>query len=155
MKLASKLITLTSIVLVSTACSSGGSAYSAKPSSPAWKTAQSIKGQIFTDESGKSLYTFDKDSSGVSNCYGACAAAWPPFAASQSDSNKGAWTIISRKDGSKQWALNGQPLYTFAADKAAGDVRGDGVNNVWHLAKANKSRKTVSRTAEYSGTGSY
>ncbi|MCB1351011.1 MAG: hypothetical protein KDK11_21085, partial [Maritimibacter sp.] len=29
----------------------------------------------------------------------------------------------------------GMPLYTWVNDTAPGDVTGDGVNGVWHLAK--------------------
>jgi len=37
------------------------------------------KGTYMTDFAGKTLYTFDKDTTGVSNCSGACATAWPPY----------------------------------------------------------------------------
>ena len=41
---------------------------------------------------------------------------------------------ITRDDGGKQWAYKGKPLYTFHKDEKPGDVSGDGVNNVWHIA---------------------
>ena len=34
-----------------------------------------------------------------------------------------------------QWADEGQPLYTYAKDKKPGDVKGDNVGSVWHVAK--------------------
>ena len=34
-----------------------------------------------------------------------------------------------------QWAYKGKPLYTWAKDTKPGDVTGDGVNNVWHIAQ--------------------
>ena len=34
-----------------------------------------------------------------------------------------------------QWADEGQPLYTYAKDKKPGDVKGDNVGKVWHVAK--------------------
>ena len=43
--------------------------------------------------------------------------------------------MIAREDGSKQWAYKGKPLYTWAKDAKPGDVTGDGVNNVWHIAQ--------------------
>jgi predicted lipoprotein with Yx(FWY)xxD motif len=46
----------------------------------------------------------------------------------------GDWTIVTRDDGSKQWAYKGKPLYTWSKDAKAGDVTGDGVNNVWRIA---------------------
>ena len=36
-------------------------------------------GTILTDGAGRSLYTFTKDQSGVSNCYDTCATYWPPL----------------------------------------------------------------------------
>jgi predicted lipoprotein with Yx(FWY)xxD motif len=47
----------------------------------------------------------------------------------------GAWSIVTRDDGSKQWALKGMPVYYWAKDTKPGDRTGDGVNNVWRLAK--------------------
>ena len=46
----------------------------------------------------------------------------------------GDWTVVTRKDGGKQWAYKGKPLYTFHKDAKPGDATGDGVNNVWHIA---------------------
>lgn len=48
---------------------------------------------------------------------------------------EGKWTVVMRDDGSKQWAYAGKPLYTFVKDKQAGDRHGDGVKDVWHIAK--------------------
>ena len=95
------------------------------------------KGSYLADFSGMSLYVFDKDSIGVSNCTGPCAAAWPPYtsgAVSQGSLPEGI-TVITRSDGSSQFAWHGRPLYYYAGDKVAGDVSGDGVGGTWHLAK--------------------
>ncbi|TIU59550.1 MAG: hypothetical protein E5W25_32730, partial [Mesorhizobium sp.] len=46
------------------------------------------------------------------------------------------WTIVDRTDGTKMWAYDGKPVYTFVKDKKAGDVSGDGVAGVWHIVKA-------------------
>jgi len=48
---------------------------------------------------------------------------------------KDKWTHVTRDDGSMQWAYDGKPLYTFVKDKKAGDMTGDGVKDVWHVAK--------------------
>ncbi len=103
---------------------------------PPTKTSSSAKGEILTDASGMSLYTFDKDSGGKSACNGPCATNWPVLKASATDQPAGDYTVITRDDGSKQWAYKGKPLYTFAKDQKAGDVTGDGfLNGAWHLAK--------------------
>ena len=38
-----------------------------------------ISNGVMASKEGKTLYTFDKDAAGKSNCNGGCAAAWPPF----------------------------------------------------------------------------
>jgi predicted lipoprotein with Yx(FWY)xxD motif len=43
------------------------------------------------------------------------------------------FTTITRDDGTKQIAFYGQPLYYFAADAAAGDVKGQGLNEKWYV----------------------
>jgi len=81
------------------------------------------------------LYTFDKDTAGVSACYDACATNWPPLLAASGAMAKGKLSIVARKDGAMQWAYDGKPLYLWAKDTKAGDMTGDGVNGVWHVAK--------------------
>lgn len=81
------------------------------------------------------LYTFDKDAGGKSACNGPCAANWPPLMAAAGDTASGDYSIITRDDGSKQWAIKGKPLYYWVKDAKPGDKTGDGVNTVWHVAK--------------------
>jgi len=76
--------------------------------------------------SGMTLYTYSADGPGVSNCTGVCAANWPPFAATANAQATGSFTVITRADGSKQWAYKNQPLYTFIGDTAPGMATGDG-----------------------------
>jgi predicted lipoprotein with Yx(FWY)xxD motif len=47
----------------------------------------------------------------------------------------GEWTVVTRDDGTKQWAHKGKPLYTFAKDSKPGETAGEGFNKVWHVAK--------------------
>ncbi len=97
-------------------------------------TADSAKGKILTNPAGMSLYTFAMDKGGMSACSGPCATNWPTLAATASDKASGDWGILKRADGSLQWTYKGAPLYTFIQDKAKGDMTGDGVKGVWHLA---------------------
>jgi predicted lipoprotein with Yx(FWY)xxD motif len=103
--------------------------------SGAIKSMDTKKGEVLTDAKGLSLYTFDKDAAGVSNCYGDCAVKWPPVTAAADAKADGDFSLIERKDGAKQWAYKGKPLYLWMADKKPGDVSGDGLGGVWHLAK--------------------
>jgi predicted lipoprotein with Yx(FWY)xxD motif len=98
------------------------------------KTASTAKGTVLTDAKGMTLYTFDKDSKGKSACNGKCAVNWPPLMASAGTKVGKDYSIVTRDDGSKQWAYKGMPLYTWIKDKKPGDVTGDGVNKVWHVA---------------------
>jgi predicted lipoprotein with Yx(FWY)xxD motif len=92
--------------------------------------------EVLTDGNGMTLYTFDRDvaGSGKSACNGPCAAAWPPQQAAADVSAFGQYSIVTRDDGSKQWAYKGKPLYRYAKDQKKGDRTGDNVNNVWHIA---------------------
>jgi predicted lipoprotein with Yx(FWY)xxD motif len=98
--------------------------------------ADNAKGKILTDSKGMTLYTFDRDTApGKSACNGPCATNWPPLMASASAANSGDWTVVTRDDGSKMWAYKGKPLYTWVKDTKPGETTGDGVNNVWKIAK--------------------
>lgn len=95
------------------------------------------KDGMLVDQDGMTVYTYDKDvaNSGKSVCNDACAKAWPPVSAAADAKADGDYTIVTRSDGSTQWAYKGQPLYTFVKDKQAGDKVGDNVKEVWHVVK--------------------
>lgn len=97
--------------------------------------ADTAKGKTFVDAKGMTLYTFDKDAGGKSACNGQCAANWPPLMAEAGAADMCGWTVITRDDGSKQWAYDGKPLYGWIKDAKPGDVTGDGFNGVWHVAQ--------------------
>lgn len=106
-------------------------------------------GKILTNKAGMTLYTFDKDSEGVSNCYGGCAQKWPPYTAKAGAAAKAGWGLTERKDGSQQWTYNNQPLYTWIGDSKAGDTNGDGVGGVWHIAEKVKTKSSSSYGNKY------
>jgi predicted lipoprotein with Yx(FWY)xxD motif len=108
-----------------------GAAFAGDPA----KTMDTSAGKIWTDQKGMALYTFDKDQGGKSNCYDDCAKNWPPLMAEADAAPMGEWTVVERTDGTKMWAYEGHPLYTFINDKAPGEVTGDGKGDVWHVAK--------------------
>lgn len=95
------------------------------------------KGNYLADFQGMTLYTYDKDTPGVSNCTGACLAAWPVYssgatAETQLPENV---TVITDANGTMQFAWKGMPLYYYAKDQNPGDILGDGVGGIWHLVK--------------------
>jgi len=94
------------------------------------------EGKIYTDQNGMTLYTFDKDEKNKSNCYDDCAKNWPPFMAPADAKAEDEWTVVERTGGTKMWAYDGKPLYTFIKDAKKGDMAGEGAGGVWHTAKA-------------------
>ena len=90
---------------------------------------------MLVGSSGMTLYTFDKDTAGngKSACNGPCATAWPPLMAGAADKASGDYSIVTRDDGSQQWAYKGKPLYAFKSDQKAGDRSGDKFKDVWHV----------------------
>jgi predicted lipoprotein with Yx(FWY)xxD motif len=91
---------------------------------------------VLVAPNGMTLYTFDRDTAaGKSACNGPCATNWPPLMVPAGASASGDWSVITRDDGGKQWAYKGKPVYFWAKDAKPGDRTGDGVNNVWRLAR--------------------
>jgi predicted lipoprotein with Yx(FWY)xxD motif len=125
------LRSLTLCVLTAVTLLAGGCA-GMTPASPARVTDGMLVGT-----NGMTLYTFDRDpvGTGKSVCNGPCATNWPPLAAAAEAAPAGDWAVITRDDGSKQWAYKGKPVYFWIKDQKPGDRTGDGVNGVWRLAK--------------------
>jgi predicted lipoprotein with Yx(FWY)xxD motif len=94
---------------------------------------------ILTGPDGKTLYYFDRDTLGVSNCTGACASTWAALAPASMPPTgpaglPGTLTAFARSDSGQQVAYNGHPLYRYSGDVAATDTKGDGVGGIWHVA---------------------
>lgn len=92
-----------------------------------------MKDGMMVDHKGMTVYTFDKDSGGKSMCNGDCAKNWPPMMAPAGAKAEGKFTPIKRDDGMMQWAYDGKPLYTFVKDEKPGEMKGDGMKDVWHI----------------------
>ena len=120
--------TFTRITLLSAALAAC-SAYATRPTM--------VSEGMLTGGNGMTLYTFDRDAagSGKSVCNGPCATNWPPLMVKAGETPSGEYSIVTRDDGSKQWAYKGKPLYFWIKDQKPGDKTGDGVNNVWRVAK--------------------
>lgn len=98
-----------------------------------FQTMQTDLGEILVTANGMTLYIFDKDEPGVTNCYEQCAVNWPPFLATDSAVPEGDFTLVERNDGTRQWAHDGWPLYLWINDENPGDTTGDMVGGVWHV----------------------
>jgi predicted lipoprotein with Yx(FWY)xxD motif len=98
-------------------------------------------GEVLTTDGGMTLYTFTPDTAGVSTCTGSCAQAWPPLTTTTASlaapaGATGTFSLVTRDDGSKQVAYNGEPLYTYVSDSKPGDATGQGVGGKWFVALA-------------------
>jgi predicted lipoprotein with Yx(FWY)xxD motif len=96
-------------------------------------------GYVLATAAGRTVYWYGKDvkDSGKSACVGGCLSAWPavtgkPFTP-KGVQLAGALGSITRPGGTVQATYNGYPLYTYAADTAAGETSGDGEGGVWHI----------------------
>jgi predicted lipoprotein with Yx(FWY)xxD motif len=89
-------------------------------------TGDSQFGDVLFDGEDRAIYYFDKEKTSVSQCYGACAVAWPPVltdgppraGAGAEDDLLG---TTERNDGTSQVTYDGRPLYYYV-DDPAGEV---------------------------------
>jgi predicted lipoprotein with Yx(FWY)xxD motif len=101
---------------------------------------QGTLGSFLAGANGKTLYILTRDSAGTSTCTGTCATTWPAFILDTGQTvSAGAGVTAAvgsfqRADGKVQVSLDGQPLYYFSGDSAAGDTKGQGTNGVWFVA---------------------
>ena len=95
-------------------------------------------GRILADRRGRTLYVYTVDKPGESRCYGACAKAWPPLLAhgkpvALKGVEKRLLGVTRRRNGARQVTYAKHPLYTFAFDKKAGAVAGQGYRKRWYV----------------------
>ncbi|WP_031528530.1 hypothetical protein [Dyadobacter crusticola] len=135
------LFILGALLAVTVSCSDDDSETPVTPNDIMLKETSSL-GKVLTDKNGKTLYFFTKDAGNTSVCTGPCLAAWPVFSVANPASLKldaglkaSDFANITRTDGATQTTYKGWPLYYFANDAAPGEVKGEGVNNAWYVAK--------------------
>ncbi|HEU5141151.1 MAG TPA: hypothetical protein VFT51_14340 [Bacillales bacterium] len=114
-------------------------------------------GKYLADGQGMTLYIFTKDEAGESYCKGGCLDKWPAFYAKNLKMPEGYdssnFGTITRENGNKQTTYKGHPLYYYAPDKQQGDVKGQGVGNVWYI--VNKQLKVLQGDGEDQDEGNY
>jgi predicted lipoprotein with Yx(FWY)xxD motif len=96
---------------------------------PATLTVRSTRfGRVLFDGRGRALYAFTRDRrGGPSQCYGACAAAWPVYFAKGSvragtGVKQSLLGTIRRRGGRLQVTYNGWPLYYYVGDRRPGQI---------------------------------
>jgi predicted lipoprotein with Yx(FWY)xxD motif len=104
-----------------TAEATGGGADTTSGAGTTIKTADSQYGQVLFDGADQAIYFFDKEQGSKSECYGACAEAWPPVT-TQGAPQAGAGAKVgllgttTRDDGSTQVTYASRPLYYYVDD---------------------------------------
>jgi predicted lipoprotein with Yx(FWY)xxD motif len=97
-------------------------------------------GQVLTDRFGRTLYWFDEDHVGVSNCTGECLDYWEPLLWDPGLTNEevmdqidsGPLGFIVRPDGDGIQVLwDGYPVYYWRGDDQPGEVNGHGAQEGW------------------------
>jgi predicted lipoprotein with Yx(FWY)xxD motif len=138
---------MAAVALGAAACSS--SSYSPGGGTPASASAAAAGGgavvksatiggvAVVTNAQGFTLYSFAPDTATTSKCTGACAQIWPPLTGpvTASPGVTGTLGTITRSDESKQATYDGHPLYTYTADTAPGQAKGNNINlngGIWH-----------------------
>lgn len=86
------------------------------------KVVPSRFGRILADARGQAVYLFAKEKRGRSECYGACARAWPPvLTKGRPRAGRGAKASLlgttRRRDGTRQVTYRGRPLYYYVDDR--------------------------------------
>ena len=135
----------------STAPSSGGAAIDVTVSHTA-------AGDSLAGAGGMTLYILTTDTTNTSTCTsGGCATTWPAFKGDGSQVQAGVgvtgtFGTATWPDGTKQVTHNGQPLYYYSGDNAAGDSNGQGSNGTWFIAPVGATASTASGGAQASST---
>jgi len=148
------------LTLAAAACSGGGAnangagAYGAGPTTSGGASMAAVVGlrdsglgQTLVDGQGRTLYLFEADTAGKSNCHGACTSAWPPYLstgapqAATGVAGSLLGTIRGAGDGGGvQVTYHGHPLYHYAGDNQPGDTAGQGLDQFgarWYVVAPN------------------
>jgi predicted lipoprotein with Yx(FWY)xxD motif len=102
------------------------------------KTTETKVGTVYATTGGMTVYEFKKDNPHTqrSACYAGCAKLWPPVAAPAGFVPAAPWGVTTRHHGGmRQLTYDGYPLYTWIKDAKPGDVTGQGVKDLWRVAR--------------------
>jgi len=103
------------------------------------QTVGSMGTILVAASNGHTVYTFDSDTPGVSNCNGSCSTIWPAVSVAAGQTPTGGSGVtgplgtITRSDGTLQVTYKGLPLYLFHKDANPGDTNGHYTG--WSLVK--------------------
>ena len=100
------------------------------------RLVSSAQAVVLTDFEGFTLYAPDGDGTGdAETCSDrGCANDWLPVPAPALALDVGGFSVVTREDGSRQWAWRGRPLYRYRGDLLPGDAHGRAVGQRWTMA---------------------
>ncbi|WP_030604277.1 hypothetical protein [Streptomyces fulvoviolaceus] len=115
-------------------------------------------GDILVDGSGRTLYLFTEDGKNTNSmdCDAACLKLWPPMEGEPEAGTGVEASLIGTTKGSEpQATYAGHPLYYYADDRAAGDVKGQGIDKIWYVldAEGTAVKKSVPSTEDNDNGG--
>ena len=166
---------LAALALTVAACGSSGSSTATTSNTPAAGGGSSSSAaaggntvsertigsqQVLTNSAGLTLYWFAIDTPTTSKCTGSCVTFWPPVKGPVTAGSGVTGTLgtITRPDGSTQATYDGHPLYTYAADSAPGQAKGNGLNlsgGLWYEMTVSGATPAAGATATSGGGGGY
>jgi predicted lipoprotein with Yx(FWY)xxD motif len=135
----SSAATSTTVGPKATPTASAAPSSTASGSTLALETASGKAGIWLTNSAGRALYVYTKDKGTTSECYGACATAWPPLTTTGKVTISGKYVVpkdlglTTRSNGTKQVTYGGHPLYYFKGDTGPGQTNGQAVGGIWFL----------------------
>jgi predicted lipoprotein with Yx(FWY)xxD motif len=102
---------------------------------------RTLKGRtLLTTLGGGTLYSLSVEKHGrfICTAESGCTGIWHPLTVASGVKPEGPVKLgtVRRPEGTVQVTYRGLPLYTFASDKKAGEVKGEGLKDVgvWHAA---------------------
>jgi predicted lipoprotein with Yx(FWY)xxD motif len=120
---------------------------------------QALGVKILVNARGFTLYHLTTEKKGSVSCVGACRKAWPPLlVAGSAKPTAGAGLsasklgTIKRPDGGVEATYAGYALHTYAGDKKAGQVNGQGVDGRWYALTPSGAVTKVRPKSATSGT---
>jgi len=134
---AAALSVLAAVLLGVSLASTGPTSTSAGSSRALLKIASISGVSVLTNARGYTLYWFVPDTPTKSNCYGTCAAYWPPVIGTPAAGPgvTGKLGTIRRTGGAAQVTYDHHPLYTYVGDSAPGQANGNNITlsgGLWH-----------------------
>ena len=161
MRLGWSLSGVASLALLTAGCANGGYAStgtgsygtasnpsSGPPPAAIVNLRGSPLGQTLVDGQGRTLYLFEADKAGKSECSRGCAGVWPPYLGGGTPQPGAGVTrallgTATRSDGGAQVTYGGHPLYRYAGDNKPGDVTGQGLDQFgakWYVLGASGNK---------------